>query len=73
MLNFQLLINYGSKTEYVSPPLWKKNLHFVSVKKGSAGNTFHSQGVVTYMSTVEVFVTAIKFFDWQKVCLIVAF
>ena len=29
-----------------------------------------AQGVVTYMSPVEVFVTAIKFFDWQKVCLI---
>ena len=29
-----------------------------------------SQGVVTYMSPVEVFVTAIKMFDRQKVCLI---
>ena len=28
------------------------------------------QGVITYMSPVEVLVTAIKFFDWQKVCLI---
>ena len=28
------------------------------------------QGVVTYMSPVEAFATAIKFFDWQKVCLI---
>ena len=28
------------------------------------------QGVVTYMSPVEVFATAIKFFDRQKVCLI---
>ena len=28
------------------------------------------QGVVTYMLPVEAFVTAIKFFDWQKVCLI---
>ena len=28
------------------------------------------EGVVTYMSLVEVLVTAIKFFDWQKVCLI---
>ena len=30
-----------------------------------------SQGVVTYMSPVEVFVTRIKIFDQQKVCLIV--
>ena len=28
------------------------------------------QGVVTYMSPVEAFATAIKFFDRQKVCLI---
>ena len=31
------------------------------------------QGVVTYMSPVEAFATAIKFFDRQKVCLIVPF
>ena len=29
------------------------------------------QGVVTYTSPIEVFVTGIKIFDWQKVCLIV--
>ena len=29
-----------------------------------------TQGVVTYMSPVEAFATAIKFFDQQKVCLI---
>ena len=28
------------------------------------------QGVVTYMSPVEAFATAIKVFDRQKVCLI---
>ena len=28
------------------------------------------QGVVTYMSPVEAFATAVKFFDRQKVCLI---
>ena len=28
------------------------------------------QGVVTYMSPVEVFATGIKIFDRQKVCLI---
>ena len=28
------------------------------------------QGVVTYISPVEAFATAIKFFDRQKVCLI---
>ena len=31
------------------------------------------QGVVTYMSPVEVFATVIKMFDWQKVCLISPF
>ena len=28
------------------------------------------QGVVTYMSPVEAFMTRIKIFDWQKLCLI---
>ena len=28
------------------------------------------QGVITFMSPVEVFMTAIKFFDGQKVCLV---
>ena len=28
------------------------------------------QGVITFMSPVEVFTTAIKFFDGQKVCLV---
>ena len=28
------------------------------------------QGVVTYMSPVEVFVTGIKIFDWQKVLVV---
>ena len=28
------------------------------------------QGVITYMSPFEVFLTEIKIFDWQKLCLI---
>ena len=31
------------------------------------------QGVVTYMLPVEAFATELKFFDWQKVGLIVPF
>ena len=34
---------------------------------------FPNQRVVTYMSPIEAFATAIKFFDQQKVCLIVPF
>ena len=38
-----------------------------------ASNRQEVQRVVTYMSPVEAFVTRIKIFDWQKVCLIVSF
>ena len=36
----------------------------------SVGSCLFTQGVVTYMSPVEVFATRIKIFDQQKVCLI---
>ena len=37
---------------------------------GSVDGCYILQGVVTYMSPVKAFATAIKFLDWQKVCFI---
>ena len=45
-------------------PMYKLRIHIWSQ------NDHTKQGVVTYMSPVEAFATAIKFFDRQKVCLI---
>ena len=67
------VLNFSAFKMVVKPSmsalLWGKRtfIIFVSVKKG---RKHHPLTRVTYMSTAEAFVTTIKFFDWQKVCML---